>query len=181
MLLLGSSSVDTSVDIHLDFECSSDYSASNTMAGGKVIEITDEAHWNTILANAQAEGKAVSAHNRPVDLSRTCRLRCHCGVITLQVIVDFSATWCGPCQMIGPFFATLSEQYENVIFVKVDVDKVEVSAAWPDHHYYVLPWREPAPIRFLVSVTESERDLLLPRVMRTLLISLPLDRLNARA
>jgi hypothetical protein len=47
------------------------------------------------------------------------------------VIVDFSATWCGPCQMIGPFFAQLSENaaYANLVFVKVDVDKCEVGGA----------------------------------------------------
>jgi len=45
------------------------------------------------------------------------------------VVIDFFATWCGPCQMCAPQYAALSTKYTNVIFLKVDVDKQRNVAA----------------------------------------------------
>ena len=42
------------------------------------------------------------------------------------LVVDFWATWCGPCRMIAPIVAELAEQYDGQITVgKCDVEENE--------------------------------------------------------
>ncbi|MBQ2981073.1 MAG: thioredoxin [Lachnospiraceae bacterium] len=39
------------------------------------------------------------------------------------VLIDFFATWCGPCKMLAPVIEQVSNDHEDVMVVKVDVDK----------------------------------------------------------
>ena len=44
----------------------------------------------------------------------------------VQVVVDFFAEWCGPCKVLAPKLDELSKQYSDIVFLKVDVDSLEV-------------------------------------------------------
>lgn len=73
------------------------------LRGGEVIEVSTMADLESKILSASASGKLV--------------------------IIDFSATWCGPCKMIAPIYSKLSDMYPNALFLKVDVDENPQAAA----------------------------------------------------
>jgi thioredoxin len=45
------------------------------------------------------------------------------------VVVDFTATWCGPCKMISPTFHKMADDNPDCVFLQVDVDDADDVAA----------------------------------------------------
>ena len=45
------------------------------------------------------------------------------------VLVDFFATWCGPCKMLSPVLDEVSEENPDLTVLKIDVDEVGQLAA----------------------------------------------------
>uniref|UniRef100_A0A5B7B1Y1 Thioredoxin domain-containing protein n=1 Tax=Davidia involucrata TaxID=16924 RepID=A0A5B7B1Y1_DAVIN len=74
-------------------------------AGGNVHLVTTKESWDEKLSEARRDGKIVLA--------------------------NFSASWCGPCRMIAPFYCELSEKHPSLLFLTVDVDELtEFSTTW---------------------------------------------------
>lgn len=66
---------------------------------------------------------ALDLEARPVDVSDD-ELERLVRAAPVPVLVDFHATWCGPCKMVAPLVADLAREHAGrAIVVKVDTDR----------------------------------------------------------
>lgn len=56
------------------------------------------------------------------------------------VLVDFFATWCGPCQMLAPILIEVKQELgESIKIIKIDVDKNQALMATPQFQVKGVP------------------------------------------
>ncbi|KAL6139696.1 hypothetical protein ACLB2K_057998 [Fragaria x ananassa] len=84
------------------------------------------------IGGVPAEDSAASSEvSRVTSFHSASRWQLHLSSIkdTSQLLViDFSASWCGPCRFIEPAIHAMAEKFTDVDFAKIDVDELsEVS------------------------------------------------------
>ena len=68
-----------------------------------------------------------------------------------KVVVDFTASWCGPCKMIGPKFAAMESEYPTLKFIKVCLSRREVQ--WCRHATEAQPNPPLVCFRLMLTIT----------------------------
>ncbi|GJN10056.1 hypothetical protein PR202_ga28115 [Eleusine coracana subsp. coracana] len=74
---------------------------------------------------ASEEGQVIACHTKAEFESQMNKAK-DAGKL---VVIDFTASWCGPCRFIAPVFVELAKKFTNAIFLKVDVDELKEVAA----------------------------------------------------
>src|SRR5438105_115479 len=85
-------------------------------AAPRTVEVVEEVNTEMPVAPAKKAG------NNLIALENEAQLNDLIASGTL-VVVDFFATWCGPCRQFGPVFEQVSSEFPNITFVKVDSDQ----------------------------------------------------------
>lgn len=78
----------------------------------------------------------------------------------LPVLVDFYATWCGPCQMMAPILEQVNAQLKGQLkVVKIDTDRYSQLAS--QHHIHALPtlvlFKKGQPVDRIEGVLNAEQ------------------------
>ncbi|BAF20983.1 thioredoxin H1 [Oryza sativa Japonica Group] len=70
---------------------------------------------------AAEEGVVIACHNKDEFDAQMTKAK-EAGKV---VIIDFTASWCGPCRFIAPVFAEYAKKFPGAVFLKVDVDELK--------------------------------------------------------
>ncbi|KAI3748054.1 hypothetical protein L6452_10884 [Arctium lappa] len=74
------------------------------------------------------DGDSSSEESRVIEFHSSNRWQLHYNQSKQSpklMVVDFSASWCGPCKMLEPFIRSLASKYQEIDFIKIDVDELK--------------------------------------------------------
>ncbi|KAK5985378.1 hypothetical protein GCK32_002620 [Trichostrongylus colubriformis] len=93
------------------------------------IKLEEKKEHTTFLGDCRFPGRSqnLAAHQRTPSWRGTAGNAPF--VLSISFGSPFASKWCGPCKMIAPVFESLSNRFMSMVFLKVDVDKCEETAA----------------------------------------------------
>ncbi|KFK33151.1 hypothetical protein AALP_AA6G337400 [Arabis alpina] len=74
-----------------------------------------------------ASASSESEPSRVLTFTSSARWQLHFNEVketSKLMVIDFSASWCGPCKMIMPAIRDMAVKFSDVDFVKLDVDEL---------------------------------------------------------
>lgn len=96
---------------------------------GTLSEEEAAAELQRVKEAAKEKEKEATAASKPYIEATTASFEADVLQSELPVVVDFWATWCGPCKTMAPDFERQAEQYKDFVrFVKVDIDAEQTLA-----------------------------------------------------
>ncbi|TKY65220.1 Thioredoxin H2 [Spatholobus suberectus] len=78
-------------------------------------------------AAAEAAASSSAEDSRVLTFHSSVRWQLHYNEVketSKLVVIDFSATWCGPCRFMEPVIKEMAGKFTDVEFVKIDVDEL---------------------------------------------------------
>ncbi|RWR73682.1 thioredoxin H2-like protein [Cinnamomum micranthum f. kanehirae] len=87
-----------------------------------------------LFSTPSAVESSSSEESRVLSFHSTASWKTHfdsCKESNKLMVIDFSATWCGPCRFMEPILKDFAAQFTDVVFVKIDVDELrDVAQDW---------------------------------------------------
>lgn len=99
-----------------------------TMKKGQVIAFHSSKTWRIHCEASKQTSKLVKVRSSFFWLLIPVLVWGSNNFLDLKIVIDFTATWCGPCQYIQPAVDEFAEMYTDVDFIKIDVDELDVCA-----------------------------------------------------